>query len=260
MVCRVLALLVASSCSTNVRQEEVAPRVPPTIPTAARPVRHRPSGPFYVPVAATKVVPILRYDAPNLNYGWLDREHCEAELTRRAIEFGEATIAGVLEPVRLRGPLHGVAIHADGRSVHDVLDCRLALALDDFAELVAQSDVTEIDYTGAYRSKRELGCTAKYDGLQHCGALAIDVTAFKRSDGTTLQIQRDFHGQIGLDTCVDGVGPVKATHDADLLWSFACGAAERALFNVILTPNWNADHRNHFHLEITPDAGWMMVH
>jgi len=27
----------------------------------------------------------------------------------------------------------------------------------------------------------------------------------------------------------------------------------------MLTPDYNAEHKNHFHLEITPEAGWMMV-
>jgi hypothetical protein len=98
------------------------------------------------------------------------------------------------------------------------------LALDDFAEPVAASDVTEIDYTGAYRTKREFGCTTKNDGVQHCGVLAIDASAFSV---VPLQVERDFHGHIGLDTSVAGVGPTKVTHDADVLWPFACSAAER---------------------------------
>ena len=29
---------------------------------------------------------------------------------------------------------------------------------------------------------------------------------------------------------------------------------------MMLTPNYNAEHFNHFHVEITPDANWMMIH
>ena len=69
----------------------------------------------------------------------------------------------------------------------------------------------------------------------------------------------DFHGRIGLGTCASGVGPSPQTKGADELWSFVCDAAGRAIFHVMLTPNWNAEHKNHFHLEITPEANWMMV-
>ena len=226
-----------------------------------------PTGPFFVAIAGVKIVPILRTDAPNLHYADLDRDACMAELDRRQLPFataiGEAT-ADVLAPVRLRGPLHGVAIHSDrnahARSIYEILDCRLVLALDDFAQLVAVHHVTELVFHYAYRPRTEYGCTKRYLGLQHCGALAIDIHAFKRADGTTLSVERDFHGRIGLATCVDGVGPTRYTRDAGELWAIACGAAEQALFNVVLTPNFNAEHHNHFHLELTPGAWWMMVH
>ncbi|MEO8840370.1 MAG: extensin family protein [Kofleriaceae bacterium] len=54
--------------------------------------------------------------------------------------------------------------------------------------------------------------------------------------------------------------PSPTTKAATELWALVCGAADAALFNVMLTPNFNAEHRNHLHLELTPDAGWMMVH
>lgn len=177
---------------------------------------------------------------------------------------GEVT-EGVQAPVRLRGPLRGVSIHSGlppkerERSIYETFDCRLVLALDDFAALIAQRDVVEIIHLNAYRPKSQHGCTARYWGLQHCAALAVDVRAFKRKDGSVLEVERDFHGKIGLGTCASGVGPSPDTPAAAELWSFVCDAARRALFHVMLTPNYNAEHRNHFHMEITPEAGWMMI-
>jgi hypothetical protein len=218
-----------------------------------------PTGPFFIANPVTKVVPILRDDAPNLRYANLDRTSCLADLAKRDVPFASAeTIAGVDTPVRLRGPLHGVTFSSDRK--HDVLDCRLVLALDDFAQQLAARDVTAVRYFDAYRSKTDSGCTRKYWGLQHCAALAIDIHAFEHRDGSMLNVDRDFHGHIGLATCVGGVVPSPTTKAATELWSLVCGAADAALFNVVLTPNFNAEHRNHFHLELTPDAGWMMVH
>lgn len=225
------------------------------------------AGPFFVADPSARVVAVLRPDAPNVRYASLDRDTCQAELTRRAVPsvVAEPT-PGVMAPVRLRGPLHGVSIHTDRppkereRSKYEIFDCRLVLALDDFAQVVAQRDVIEIIHLNAYRPTTEHGCTAKYWGLQHCAALAVDVREFKRKDGSTLNVDRDFHGRIGLGTCASGVGPSPQTRIADDLWSFVCEAAGRALFHVMLTPNYNAEHKNHFHLEITPEAGWMMVH
>jgi len=187
--------------------------------------------------------------SPVLGYAALDRDACEDALRKRNVPFtrGENT-TGVRAPVRLTGPMHGVSIHsylpasvrATARA--ELLDCRLALSLDDFAESLAAREIVEVVHISAYRSKSEGGCTAKYAGEQHCAALAVDVTTFIKKDGTKLVVDRDFHGKIGSLTCAD------PKHNE--LWDIACSAAGRQ-FQVILTPNWNAEHHNHLHMELT---------
>ena len=88
---------------------------------------------------------------PAARYGNLDRTACEAELTARHIPFSSvATARGVLAPVRLSGPLHGVAYHSTlpvrqrASSPYEILDCRLVLALDDFSAILAKHDVVEV--------------------------------------------------------------------------------------------------------------------
>ncbi len=187
--------------------------------------------------------------SPVLGYAALDRDACEEALRKRRVPFTRAEdTTGVRAPVRLNGPLHGVSIHsylppAMRSTAHaDLIDCRLALSLDDFATSLEPRGIVEVVHVSAYRSKKEGGCTAKYAGEQHCAALAVDVTSFTKKDGTKLVVDRDFHGKIGALTC--------ATPAKNELWEIACGAAGRQ-FQVVLTPNWNAEHRNHLHLELT---------
>lgn len=189
--------------------------------------------------------------SPVLGYAALDRDACEGELRRRSVPFTRAEdVAGVRAPVRLAGPLHGVAIHsplpvaARARSRADLIDCRLAIALDDFAATLAARDIVEVIHLSAYRSNKEGGCTVRYPGEQHCAALAVDVASFLKKDGTKLVVERDFHGKIGSLTCRADAAPPNE------LWDIACTSAGRQ-FQVVLTPNWNAEHKNHFHLELT---------
>lgn len=222
------------------------------------------AGEFYEP--ATAATTILRPDAPNLHYAGLDQAKCEAELKHRSIAFvrGEPTV-GVLAPVRLRGPLHGVTIHSAipaaqiAKATLELFDCRLVLALDDFTAMAAKHDIVEMIHMSVYRSRAAGGCTPKYDGQQHCGALAIDVGTFKKRDGSVLSVEKDFAGHIGGVTCGAAAHPATTPAGREL-WGLVCDAADRALFNVILTPNFNAQHFNHFHLEITPKAKWMLIH
>jgi hypothetical protein len=139
----------------------------------------------------------------------------------------------------------------------ELVDCRLALSLDDFAGALAERGIVEVRTLSAYRTRAESGCTYKYDGEQHCAALAVDVGSFKRRDGTVLDVERDFHGRIGMLTCREGAHPQPETPEARELWDIACGAAGKN-FLVVLTPNWNAQHKNHLHLELTTHD-WVLV-
>jgi hypothetical protein len=201
-----------------------------------------------------------------VRYASLDRAACEGELARRGAKFTRVDEArGVLAPLRLAGPLHGVTFHTElpekqrASTPYEIIDCRLALALDEFAQLLAAHDVVEVIHFSVYRPPSHKWPAGKI-ATRHPGALAIDAGKFVKKDGTTLVVERDFHGQIGTETCGPGTGPSPATPEAVELRKIVCDAADQHLFNVELTPNYNWGHRNHFHLEVTANAKWFLVH
>ena len=95
---------------------------------------------------------------PAYRYASLDRTACEAELTRRGVPFVSVNDAlGVLAPVRLTGPVRGIAFHSGlpesvrATSPIEIFDCRLVLALDDFATILAAHDVVEVIHMSVSR-------------------------------------------------------------------------------------------------------------
>lgn len=195
---------------------------------------------------------------PASRYAALDKAACEAELAQRKIAFERVdTARGVIAPVRLAGPLSGVTFRSNlpaskrKSAVIEIYDCRLVLALDDFAKILAKHDVVEVVHLSVYRPVAKK-VPLKGAGRRHGGALAIDAAVFKTNDGRTLDVQKDFHGAIGAKTC-----PPPAS--ASELRKIACEASEARLFNVLLTPDYNWAHRNHFHLEVTANARWFFV-
>lgn len=202
---------------------------------------------------------------PAVRYGKLTRDACYAELTARKIAFTRETAPGVLAPVRLAGPLHGVAFRGDAAeaeratSPYEIADCRLVLALDDFAEILAAHDIVEVHHYSMYRPPGKSWPEDKI-GTRHAGALALDAARFLTKDGKTLSVLDDFHGHIGGKTCGDGAKPDKVTPAATELREILCEAVDRHLFNVVLTPDYNKPHRNHFHLEVTAGVKWFLVH
>jgi len=202
-------------------------------------------------------------ETPAYRYGQMSQDDCEAALHDRGISYQRETARGVAMPIRLTGPLHGVVFRTnDGdprTSPYDIVDCRLALALDDFAVILAGHDIVEVRHYSIYRAPPRDWPDDKL-GTRHNGALAIDAALFTGRDGKKLEVLKDFHGKIDAKTCGPGAGPHPATPEAVELRAILCEAVDHHLFNVVLTPNYNKPHRNHFHLEITAGVKWFLVH
>jgi hypothetical protein len=203
-------------------------------------------------------------DTPAVRYAALDPSACETALAQRGVPFAPVDKArGVLAPVRLTGSLHGVSFHSAipssqrPESPFEILDCRLALALDDFAVLLARRGVVEVVHLSMYRPPGRSWPDGRIGG-QHGGGLAIDASQFKKADGTLLDVDRDFAGKVGETTCGKSAVQPRAIPSAELR-SIVCEAAEQHLFTVELTPDYNRQHKNHFHLEVTANVRWFLV-
>jgi hypothetical protein len=199
---------------------------------------------------------------PAIVYAALSPAQCLAELASRAIPHVQAGAAnGVDLPIRLTGPLHGVEFHGPepkaqrATSVWEIVDCRLALALDDLARILAVHDVIEVVHLSMYRPPPK----GEKAPSRHGAALAIDLASVIRKDGSKLSVLEDWHGAIGGKTCGDGAAPNPPTKEALALRALLCEVVDARLFNVVLTPNYNKPHANHFHLEVTRGVKWFIL-
>jgi hypothetical protein len=96
-------------------------------------------------------------------------------------------------------------------------------------------------------------------GTRHPAGLAIDVGLVHKKDGRWLSVARQFEGHIGAKTCGDGAH-VPDNPDARELRSLVCESADLGLFTYVLTPDYNAAHADHFHMEIKPGVRWFLYH
>ena len=232
------------------------------VPKAHVPKAHRST--MDASTAAHLTTPTDAAETPAYRYAQLSQAACEAELASRAISFVRETAAGVLAPVRLTAPLHGVVFRTDQSdrvrptSPYEIADCRLVLALDDLAEILNRHDIVEVRHYSMYRPPKAL--PEDQIGKRHPAALAIDAGRFIDTSGTVLDVDRDFHGAIDAKTCGEGAAPDPPTPAALALRAILCEIVDRRLFNVVLTPNYNRPHKNHFHLEVTAGVRWFLVH
>lgn len=110
-----------------------------------------------------------------------------------------------------------------------------ALRLDAMAKRMLGTSIARIDQIGTYACRRAIGLNQDWPS-EHARANAIDIAGFEMADGTNVLVKRDW----GTDTPQGGF---LAAARAD-----AC-----QIFQAVLTPNYNAAHAEHMHLDLGPD-------
>jgi hypothetical protein len=176
---------------------------------------------------------------------------CRLELRRRriAVQAAKLPAPGVATPLRLAGNLGPIRFVTPGsKSVYGILDCRLALLLSELAPTLSTLSVKEVYVDNFYRPRAHL--PGKKALSQHAFGLAIDIAGFGMTDGTRLNIERDFQGALGAPVCGSEALLFEATRESILLRNIVCKLARIGAFNYFLTPNYDAAHHNHLHGDI----------
>lgn len=213
-------------------------------------------------------IPAVReaVSSPAYHYANLSNQQVLDELVRRGIAFERAKPPepGVRLPIRLQGPLHGVVIHSvlpekeRKDTPFEILDGRLALALDDFCRILENHDVVEVVHFTMYRPNPTRPEDKNAPQTRHPGGLAIDLGAMKKRDGHWMAVGPHWPSQIGAQTCGRGGRELKGRRGRELM-SILCEAADQRVFHYMLTPHFNQAHHDHLHLEIKPAVKWFLV-
>ncbi len=149
----------------------------------------------------------------------------------------------VATPVRVRDEVQGVTFRFMHENARQVVSCELAVRLADIAAIVKKYGVHTVYVLSAYRDN-------PYPSFHTLG-LALDISRFDTADGP-LHVKTDFVIERNRETCDSKFPPPRAAKAQKLL-DIACDLAASHRFSSVLTPNYNAGHRDHFHIDIRPD-------
>jgi hypothetical protein len=182
---------------------------------------------------------------------------CLGELTKAGVTFRTAPATkGIVDPVYLGPVVDDVTFRYRTAAKPDAIlvACQMVARVRRLATLVKGFGLNEVVHIGTYnyRPMRNPECEKANNCRlsQHSFGTALDIHAIgKVGSKATYSTLTDWV-VTKLPTC-----PGKPKTDADrILHDFACQMRAKSLFSIILTPNYNATHRDHFHVDLTPNS------
>jgi hypothetical protein len=112
--------------------------------------------------------------------------------------------------------------------------------------VLADYDIVQAVHLGTFNCRAIAGSTSL---SQHSFGNAIDFFGFLDAQGRDFVVQRDF--EVGVDNPV--------TEEGRLLYDIAHRMYDQRIFNIILTPNYNDAHADHFHVDLTAGSHFLGV-
>lgn len=169
---------------------------------------------------------------------------CRAELDARKIAYKRITRKGIANAIEVTSALGGITYASDGAGL--ILDCSLAVSLDEAGGYLTALGFSQAYFSGAY-SRRNVRGTNRPS--KHSFGLAIDVHRFTGTLLGTVRVDRDF--EQGLGDQLDCIG-APLTEAGAALKIAQCQLVNSGLFSLVLTPDYDDAHYDHFHLEVVP--------
>jgi hypothetical protein len=167
---------------------------------------------------------------------------CLDELDRRGITYQRTRKKGVEIGVDVTGPLGGITwTSSSGKTL--LLDCSLAISLDEAGRYLADLGITDATFSSSYSVRNVRGSKKP---SKHSYALAIDVHTFSSAELGKINVALDY--EQGLGDGMDCIGQ-PLTAGGAILKTLQCQLTHSGLFRLVLSPDYDDAHHDHFHLE-----------
>lgn len=169
--------------------------------------------------------------------------NCYDELDARHISYKKTKKPGIAKAVEVTGTLGGITVTGETPLV---IDCSLVVSLDEAGKYILALGLENAHFASAYSRRNVRGTNHP---SKHSFGLAIDISSFTGNDLGTLRIDKDY--EQGLGDAIDCVG-LPMTQGGAVLKVLQCQLVRSGLFHLVLSPDYDDAHHDHFHLEALP--------
>ena len=184
-----------------------------------------------------------------------DDTPCLAALRELGVEFDNAVSpdeapAGhpemrcrIEDAVLLRPPVAGVRYRYFTQDEQSpmLMSCELARSTHALSLVLRAYGIDEVVHMGTYNCRTFRGSDI-VQLSEHGKGTALDLHAFVQDGGSTFNVEHDWEA--------DYENPM--TNAGRFFWNVVYEMWDERIFNIILTPNFNAAHHNHLHVDLTP--------
>jgi hypothetical protein len=172
---------------------------------------------------------------------------CMTQLDALGVKYTlpERPTPGIAQPVEVTGPLGGVTYVFDGKPRPLVLDCSLVYSLARAGRFFVEAGVDVAVWIDGYHVRNIHGTNRP---SKHSYGLALDVARWQ-GEGRQVVVAQDYEQGLGRGRDCIGRPTTERARTLRILW---CQLARSELFRVVLDPDYDDDHRDHFHLDALP--------
>lgn len=159
---------------------------------------------------------------------------------------GTNAICTVEDPVRVSGPIGGVTYRYFSSQTPSAMNmaCPLVRSLLRLGDVLQEYNIRELLHIGTYNCRTISGRTTL---SKHSFGMAIDIYGFVDNQGREYILEDHWEHDTENPT----------SFEAQVIYEIAQRMYEERIFNIILTPNYNAAHDNHFHVDLT-EGSWFI--
>lgn len=190
---------------------------------------------------------------------------CLEDLTTRGVPFVKATARGLVDAVTVPAPINGVTFTTSSGDTptSQPMACEFVRTLFAFADVLKAKGIHKVGTLGAYCYRcccawsETNFCRGPSDPEPSCGSngysnhsfgRAVDVRYLTLDDGRVFDINKDTDFKATAGGTCTGAKPSQVG-TSKFLYDLVCEVADKKIFSTILTPNYNSDHRNHWHMD-----------